>query len=529
MAANPVRRAHALTRASSGISPVTSALDTTEEPSDRFTEEQVIGYLLAFPESYATLAAILTHDDASFYTPELSGVYRALQALQAKGVPFDKRSIARWMLGANAPSEQVDDLYGRLIVLDGCAYPPDSEHTFAVNGARDLMSLATRRAMRHDLGALYTAIATEGADSLATTVASHADSLIRLAQGASGTGAPSPFTPLRLSDLLEQHITPILDAEMGLREQQVGLLFSEPNIGKSAYIVWRLCVLAQSGRNVVYIAGEGQSGIGARLQAAILAHGFDPEQIQAHMCVIGQAPQLLNAGDVNLLAAQLDDAFDDGEPIALIVLDTLSTAIAGQNENDNSVMGAAAEGLRALMKPHGAAGVILHHPGKDTSKTGLNRIRGGSSMPGTIDLAIELTRPSEESMTLIARCPKARYDAHGWERTYTLHVQHIEDPNEPDLAAVTVLPGGALPERKPKTATSLRDKRALGMLDVLRTLDCGMRRGAWIKEAQSALGISERTAGRYIDQLNEARLCWRDDAAMFHPATQRAEVDDDAE
>lgn len=527
MAAN---RAQPRTRAQAGISPVSpvaSALETTEEPCDEYAEASVLGYLLACPDSFSTLAPLLTQGADTFYGIETRRVYRALQAMYAKGLPFDKRSIARWILGASAQSAEVDDLYGQLEAIDGCAYPPVDGHTFAINGARMLSELATRRAIRDILRDLTTTVTTERADSLPKTIAAYADGLLRLAQGADGARVTSPFKPLRLSDLLGQLVTPMLDAEMGLREQQLGVLFSEPNVGKSAYIIWRLCVLAQAGRNVVYIAGEGQSGIGARLQAAILTHGFDPEQIQTHLRVIGQAPQLLSAGDVSLLAAQLDDAFDDGEPIALIVLDTLSTAIEGQNENDNSVMNAAAGGLRALMKPHGAAGMILHHPGKDTTKTGLNRIRGGSSMPGTIDLAIELTRPSEESMTLVARCPKARFDAKGWERTYTLHVQPIEDANEPDLSAVTVLAGGALPERKPKTSTTVRDKRMLAMLDVLRMLDCGMLRGAWVKEGMARLAISRASAERYIGQLSAAHLCWRDDAAMFHPSNQHAEGDED--
>lgn len=475
-------------------------------PVNREAEEGLIGWLLDFSYRIGDVRAILTGGAQDFRVDDCRKFYAAMEALDDAGKTIDAVTVAHQL------GDSSEETWGRLTTLRQLAPTGPDDGLDYAGVVRDLAQ------RRNDIvlsERLTQAAQRESTDSYVVTRASLLDAL---AYNISDETS-SPFQPRRLSELRGRPRPAMVDPEMRLKEHQLALIFAEPNTGKSAYLLWRLCVLAQSGRNVVYLAGEGQAGIPDRLDAAICVHRLDPAQIERHLRIIEQTPQLLNPSEVRAVIRQLEDAFDDGEPIALVALDTLSTATEGQNENDNAVMSGAAGGMRRIMSAFNCAGIITHHPGKDATREGMGRIRGGSSLPGTLDLAIELRR-EKDSDVLVAECQKARDGSNLWKEAYTLHVQPLDDPNDPEAASVTVMIGAEMPEsviHAPRQRGLNPTQRK--MLDVLGSLSCGMRHGAWIAQAEQMHGIKLDTAKKCIAKLrDDLKLVYIDDDGMYHVA-----------
>lgn len=135
----------------------------------------------------------------------------------------------------------------------------------------------------------------------------------------------------------------------------------------------------------VYIAAEGGRGIRKRVAAL------------RKTCVQPNVPFALIPCSVNLLGGSksdineivaLVDAFslDAKTPVSLIVVDTLSRAMAGANENASEDMTAFVGAVDALRVKTNAHVMVVHHSGKDTSKGA----RGHSSLRAATDTELEV-------------------------------------------------------------------------------------------------------------------------------------------
>jgi len=72
----------------------------------------------------------------------------------------------------------------------------------------------------------------------------------------------------------------------------------------------------------------------------------------------------------------------------LLVIDTLTVAASGADENSSSDMGLIIEAAKALQAKLGGLVLLVHHSGKDQSKG----LRGHSSLHAALDAAIEVIR-----------------------------------------------------------------------------------------------------------------------------------------
>jgi len=166
------------------------------------------------------------------------------------------------------------------------------------------------------------------------------------------------------------------------------VLYGESNAGKTfvamdiAYHVatglqWAGKRVARAA--VLYVAAEG--GQGARKRAAALT---------ARYGAAGDFLFLLHP--VNLLRADADLApliatiRDSGLTFGLIVIDTLSRAMAGGDENASTDMGAMVKHLDLLRASTGAHLMVVHHSGKDRAKGA----RGHSLLRAATDTEIEV-------------------------------------------------------------------------------------------------------------------------------------------
>jgi len=138
---------------------------------------------------------------------------------------------------------------------------------------------------------------------------------------------------------------------------------------------------------VLYIAGEGHGGIGARIKACKINHQTkDGAQIYV---IRYQLNLRSSADDFNLLMESIDALLDrTGIELRLVQIDTLARAFGGGNENDSQDMGAFIHNAGRLQRKLDCALMVLHHSGKDATKG----LRGHSSLLGAVDTQLELQK-----------------------------------------------------------------------------------------------------------------------------------------
>lgn len=138
---------------------------------------------------------------------------------------------------------------------------------------------------------------------------------------------------------------------------------------------------------VLYIAGEGHGGIGARIKA-----------MKKHHNTPSGAPVFFLRKQINLRSSATDiqdliQAVDDIQAthdiqFELVVIDTLARAFGGGNENASEDMGAFITAAGAIQGRYNCALLVVHHAGKDATKG----LRGHSSLLGAVDTELEIIR-----------------------------------------------------------------------------------------------------------------------------------------
>jgi len=154
---------------------------------------------------------------------------------------------------------------------------------------------------------------------------------------------------------------------------------------------------------VLYIAGEGFGGVGARIKACKQHHQTEdgaPIYVIRHQLNLRSSVEDFNA----LMLAVETLVMETGIDFKLIVVDTLARAFGGGDENSASDMMQFVVTCGHIQKiVQGAALMILHHSGKDSAKG----MRGSSALLGAVDTELELIR-FEDSMKGIIRTAKQK-------------------------------------------------------------------------------------------------------------------------
>lgn len=142
---------------------------------------------------------------------------------------------------------------------------------------------------------------------------------------------------------------------------------------------------------VLYLAGEGFGGIGARIKACKLHHQTEdgaPIYIVRHQLNLRSSAEDFNA----LMLAVVALVEQTGMEFQLAIVDTLARAFGGGNENSSEDMGAFITAMGKVQEFLKCALMVLHHSGKDAAKG----LRGHSSLLGAVDTELELLRFDEQ-------------------------------------------------------------------------------------------------------------------------------------
>lgn len=151
---------------------------------------------------------------------------------------------------------------------------------------------------------------------------------------------------------------------------------------------------------VLYIAGEGHGGIGARI-AAIKQHHNTPDSAQVYV-VRSQINLRSSVEDFTNLILAIDELVQElGVDLRMIVIDTLARAFGGGNENSSDDMGAFIQATGKIQNRYKCSLMLLHHAGKDTTKG----LRGHSSLLGAVDTQMEIIRfpQTREGLILMSK------------------------------------------------------------------------------------------------------------------------------
>jgi hypothetical protein len=159
---------------------------------------------------------------------------------------------------------------------------------------------------------------------------------------------------------------------------------------------------------VLYLLGEGKTGLLRRIQAWCAYHNHDVVALRNNFRVSFVVPQLANAIDLKIL---LQDLENENFSPDIIVIDTFARSFVGKEENSAKELGLWIESIGKL-RHLGYTIICLHHTRKNTEQ-GLME-RGNTAFKGGIDTEFILQRHHNQPKKIILTCKKQK--------------EHIEPP-----------------------------------------------------------------------------------------------------
>jgi hypothetical protein len=226
-------------------------------------------------------------------------------------------------------------------------------------------------------------------------------------------------------------VSPNLDAtdivQDTICEGQMSVVYGDSNTGKTFFASdlalhlaigepWRGKAVEQGG--VIYVAAEGGFGIRNRVAAFRLERQGDG-QVDVPFAIVPASVNLLDpAADAPKLIELIKEASQSiGVPVKLVVIDTLSRAMAGGNENSPDDMGALVINGDRIRQATGAHLMFIHHSGKDAARGA----RGHSLLRAATDTEIEVSREAGADHS-VAKVMKQREMAVEGEYRFGLRV-----------------------------------------------------------------------------------------------------------
>jgi hypothetical protein len=135
---------------------------------------------------------------------------------------------------------------------------------------------------------------------------------------------------------------------------------------------------------VVYLASEAPGSIRSRMQAIKKHFGCSLENLAMVPVPLNFYANQGDANDVIELVKTIEQI--KGQPVRLIIGDTLARMSAGANENSGEDMGPVMAKFDSVAQATGSGMLIIHHNGKDQAKGA----RGWSGIRAHIDTEIEV-------------------------------------------------------------------------------------------------------------------------------------------
>jgi hypothetical protein len=205
--------------------------------------------------------------------------------------------------------------------------------------------------------------------------------------------------------------------------------------------------------HVVYIACEGERGIGARAEAFRRKRLTEDGSVP---CFHLLATRLDLVSDQQQLTDDIRSQLGAVTPVA-VVIDTLNRSIAGSESSDED-MGAYVRAADAVREAFRCAVIIIHHCGVDD-----RRPRGHTSLTGADDAQIAVKR--EANGTIVATVEWLKDGAEGAQIRSRLEIVDLgQDSDGEEITSCVVEPADGEPLSKKNIWLSPRQRQALEVL-----------------------------------------------------------------
>ena len=189
-----------------------------------------------------------------------------------------------------------------------------------------------------------------------------------------------------------------------LGQEELSVIYGESNCGKTFFmsdlslhvargVKWNDHRVTQGA--VMYAALEGAKGLSGRYEAYCKHHNIDKDLPFAMMpCALDFYSENANVEEfVNLIKAKQDTMGD----FRLIVIDTLSRALVGGDENSGHDMGRLVYYADLIRRETNAHLSFVHHSGKNKALGA----RGHSSLRAAVDTEIEISREEGDNHSVV--------------------------------------------------------------------------------------------------------------------------------
>lgn len=369
---------------------------------------------------------------ADMVHPVTRAVYSTLLDLHHEGRDVELVTIAERIAGKPAVPDQTNILIISILdIIDDRAGEWEALHW-----ARAVRHAALLRALSMLAGQLVSD------PSSAQLAGEHQRTLAALeALRAGHTGPPArysfeSFWDIPLDTSCQYLVKGVLD------DGAMGVVYGPSNSGKT-FAVLDLALSVASGRPwlgrrvqqglVVYVVAEGARGFARRIAAYRQEVYRGAADLRFH--VLRSAVNFLDEeGDVRPLIASIRRLEKDtGHRCALVVVDTLSRAMPGGNENAPEDMSSLVSNGDHLRREIGSALIWVHHSGKDVAKGA----RGHSSLRAATDTEFEVSADPDLGWSTIEDT-KQRDMSRSLHQTYRMREVEIgvDDEGDPITSCV---------------------------------------------------------------------------------------------
>lgn len=242
-----------------------------------------------------------------------------------------------------------------------------------------------------------------------------------------GQGKPEFFEVLTIDQLFTRP-DPVFLLDRHIPEKSVGFLYGDPGTGKSFIALdWALTMAFEKpdwfgdqinhkeNGCVIYIAGEGASGFKSRVAAWQHRRGVSGDQ-KGRFGLIHQSVDFMSDEDMKRLLATIRKVVRS--PVSMIVVDTVSRALPGTDENLQKEMSLFVKTCDVVRDAFDCAVLGVHHAGKNGD------MRGSTVLRGAGDFIFKLERKRGASIGRLI-CEKQKDAPDGWSDAYRFDVVTI--------------------------------------------------------------------------------------------------------